>query len=57
MVIFTFYFHCLDIDECVSFPCGSAKDNCTNFPGFYECTVCGQGLLQDAKGKGECVGM
>ena len=33
----------LDIDECLSSPCG-LNTTCNNFPGFYNCT-CGDGYI------------
>ncbi len=49
---------CLDIDECLSLPCGPKENNkCTNFQGSYECTVCDDGYFPEAILKGKCIGM
>jgi hypothetical protein len=55
--VFGLHLICLDIDECLSFACGRGlRDNCINFPGYYKCTACGQGVLPDIMNDG-CVGM
>ena len=48
-----YFYNCLDIDECLSSPCGpKAQNNCTNFPGYHKC-ACGEGYAGNEK---KCVG-
>ena len=49
------YMFCLDIDECLSLPCGrKANNNCTNIKGSYECSACDEGLFLFQR---RCIGM
>ena len=49
--------NCLDIDECLSSPCGTYPNiSCTNFLGmYYECS-CDEGFLLEETNK-TCIGM
>ena len=50
---------CLDINECLAFPCGPyATKKCINLHGSYKCSACDEGLLfyRNPLNEGRCVG-